>query len=185
MKNQPIILYASDEAAHEATVTGWVARDGRFWGDDEHMARWCGCTHIICECGQPVEKAWTLCDACRDKKRTKRWEAMPLVEWDGESAFCVFDTDRFFFDLDSFLDWMADEDEPPTDVRLELCEPVALRSVDTDYWSDDMHEDWEGDLPEPVQAALDALNAAIRAHDKPVCWRPCGKRIAPPKETPA
>lgn len=71
-KQQPeMILASSPEAASIQTVTGWVARDGRFWGDDERMARYCGSTHSICEKNPahgPVENR-SYCEACYAERR--------------------------------------------------------------------------------------------------------------------
>ena len=39
---EKIVTYDSAEAASIQTVTGWVSRSGRFWGNDEHMARYDG-----------------------------------------------------------------------------------------------------------------------------------------------
>ena len=36
---EKIVPYDSAEAASIQTVTGWVSRSRRFWGDDEHMAQ--------------------------------------------------------------------------------------------------------------------------------------------------
>jgi hypothetical protein len=37
MKTEKIVMMDSDEAASIQTVTGWVDRQGRFWGGDEHQ----------------------------------------------------------------------------------------------------------------------------------------------------
>lgn len=47
-KEKKIIPYDSPEAASFKTVTGWVSSDGIFCGNDEHVARYRGCTHIKC-----------------------------------------------------------------------------------------------------------------------------------------
>jgi hypothetical protein len=49
MPEEKVVMYESSEAASIQTVTGWVGADGRFWGNDEHMARYCGATHRHCE----------------------------------------------------------------------------------------------------------------------------------------
>lgn len=36
---EKIVPYDSSEAASIQTVTGWVSRSGRFWGNDEQMER--------------------------------------------------------------------------------------------------------------------------------------------------
>ena len=37
MAEKPIIMEDSPEAASIKTVTGWVSRTGRFWGNDERL----------------------------------------------------------------------------------------------------------------------------------------------------
>ena len=55
-------------AATLVTVAGWRSRDGRFYGDNEHAARWSGCTHVKCvSCGDPTNKICSVCQSCREK----------------------------------------------------------------------------------------------------------------------
>lgn len=169
MKQKPMVLNTSDEAAKLVTVTGWVDRDGRFWGNDERMARWSGATHIACQkCGTPHEKLWTLCNGCRDLAAIDRWEKLERKEWDHVSPVCLFDGDEFFFDLESFLDWCADHDVKPHEARLVHCKPQYLSQVDTDHWADELAED--GELPPEIEEALEEFNAKIRAQTKPCSW---------------
>lgn len=191
-KPKPMILDSSDEAARLVDgLKGWVSRTGRFYGDDERLARWDGCTHVTCDrCGAAVEKSHFRCGPCGNKDRAERWAKLPLVEWDGETPFCLDDSDHYFFDADSFYDWLFDQNEDgdeddqrirAEDVRLVLCDPVHYRPIDADYWYDDMPED--GDLPDDIAAALDALNAVIRAHKDPAAWFPGKQRIVMPTRT--
>ncbi|KGB00537.1 hypothetical protein DR73_495 [Enterobacteriaceae bacterium ATCC 29904] len=39
---EKVVMMDSPEAASIQTLTGWVDRQGRYWGKDEHQARWCG-----------------------------------------------------------------------------------------------------------------------------------------------
>lgn len=176
MKNEPIILDSSDEAAKIATVTGWVSRLGRFWGDDERMARYDGCTHRGCDdCGKPVPKCgFTVCDGCRKKRSDARFAAFEIVEWDGETPLNLYDTDRYFFDADEVRDFIEERGIVPEELRLVLCEPEYLRQLDADIWEDNLPDD--GELPDEVQEALDALNKVIAAQG-PSCWRPTDKRV--------
>lgn len=48
MREVKVVMYESTEAASIEAVTGWVDPHGRFWGKDEHMARYCGSTHRHC-----------------------------------------------------------------------------------------------------------------------------------------
>lgn len=97
-KQQPeMILASSPEAASIQTVTGWVSRGGRFWGDDEHMARYCGSTHRLCEANPehgPVENR-SYCEACHAEKNETKWQAMPKAPLSEELLpLCVFDSDN-------------------------------------------------------------------------------------------
>lgn len=46
---EPVVLSTSDDAAKIVTVTGWVDRQGRFWGNDENLRL------LICEANYPRE----------------------------------------------------------------------------------------------------------------------------------
>jgi hypothetical protein len=56
-----------------------------------------------------------------------------------------------------------------------ICETQNLREVDADYWQDELPDD--GDLPDGVDAALEALNAAIRANTQ-YTWYPSKAALA-------
>lgn len=178
MNNEQVVLNTSDEAASIKTVTGWVDRHGRFWGDDERIARYSGCTHVACsECGKPSEKHYTKCSECRELAQVKQWDSFEKKPWDGETPVTLHIGDEYFFDSESFYDWCLDQDIDPKTVQLVHCKPQYLRQVDEDHWCDDLAED--GELPNGVQAALDALNAAIREHDEPVSWWPSKVAVDP------
>jgi hypothetical protein len=66
MEDEKVIMYDSQEAAtHRTDISGWVSRDGGFYADNEHLARWAGCTHMTCECGKPYIKGKVRCDECQ------------------------------------------------------------------------------------------------------------------------
>ncbi|CAB4172456.1 hypothetical protein UFOVP935_22 [uncultured Caudovirales phage] len=51
-QQEEVVMIDDPQAATLVTVTGWRSRDGRFYGDNEHAARWGGCTHVKClACG--------------------------------------------------------------------------------------------------------------------------------------
>ncbi len=176
------ILNTDPDAAQLRTVTGWVSRQGHFYGDNERTARWDGCTHIVCDCGVATPKGYTKCESCRRKADDARYQAFPLVDWDG-NMFCTFDDDRFFSDEDDFLDYCARDDIDPADVQLVACESQGLSEVEPDYWSDQLPED--GELPGALQDALDVFNAAVREQNKkPSIWWAVDKRITLPCQIP-
>jgi hypothetical protein len=168
------ILDTSDEAAQQVTITGWKG-GGFFYGNDERSARYAGCTHRKCEtCENITPKSRIYCETCQSKRDRERYEKLPLVEWDGETPLVIFRDDRYFFDADDFFDWCECEEIDPASVMLVLCEPEYLHQIDTDTWSDDLPED--GELPDDVAAAVDALNKVIAAAG-PSCWREGKQRV--------
>lgn len=167
------ILNTSDEAARFVTgIDGWADRHGRFFGnakDAEEMARWSGCTHIVCpNCGTPTIKGYTTCQGCREKTATKRYEAMERKQWDGEIPLYSQTADEYFFSEDALNDYLESGGSIQS-LRLIICEPIYLREVDVDYFCDELPED--GELPEDVFSALEELNKVIR-DQKPVSWKP-------------
>lgn len=173
MTEKLVVLYDAPEAASIKTVTGWVARTGEYWGDNEHMARWCGSTHKRCEtegCAAIVERnSFTICDDCRQKKALAKFEAKPKVAWNGTGMLFSDACDEYFSDLEEAQDFAEDRELSLADLRLVICDPNHLRPIYEDLWCDDMAED--GELPDEVTAALEALNRAIE-NAGPVSWHP-------------
>ena len=117
-----------------------------------------------------------MCSSCIAKKDTEKYYAMPMVEWDEVTPVCT-DGDKFFFDVDSVLEHMAEvkqEGGDEAEVQIVLCEPGKLHLLSDEDWCDDLPED--GELPDDVQVKLNELNKAL-ADATPVCWYPGKKRI--------
>lgn len=180
MKAEPntspvVVMYDSPEAAHRGTVEGWISRDGRFYGDDEHLARWAGCTHKRCDCGGIMDRGYTRCLDCIADEDRKRWEALPAVEWDGDAPLCLFDDDHFFFSPWELLEYCEDHNVKPTALRLVLAEGRRFSTLEEDYWVDDLPED--GDLPGPIADAVKKLNEVIKAYPHPAAYWPSKQRV--------
>lgn len=166
MANAAIVMFNSAEAAtYKTDLKGWVSRDGMYFGENERTARWSGCTHMICACGAVHEKGRTVCRSCEAIKDAKMFLSLPVEKWDGETPTCLFGTDKYFFG-ESLLDYIADQ---PSDAEIRICKckPHYLSEMDTDYWYDDLAED--GEVPDDVLTAMEALNAAIKKA-APACW---------------
>lgn len=182
--NEPekIVPYDSSEAASIQTVTGWVSRSGRFWGNDEHMARYDGCTHRKCDACEtliPV-RGYTICDQCREAKEIEKWQAMPRQEWDGKSLLYSQAADAFFQDADDLSNHCEENECTPQSLRLVICDPQYARQIDAeDHYSDELPED--GDLPPELEEAFERLNEVIRSCRTPLSWIP-GK-FAPTDES--
>jgi hypothetical protein len=106
-----------------------------------------------------------------------------MVEWDGVAPVCDDSKDKYYFDKDSLMDdmyWALDEakkrGEEPV-MHLVLCEPHYLHQLDGSEWADDLPDnDDYGCLPSDVEAAIDALNAVLKAQG-PSCWFAGKQRI--------
>lgn len=179
-EHQRIILPDSAEAATIKTVTGWVSRTGRFWGDDERMARFDGSTHHKCEqCGALVGNR-SFCGPCHEVKKIGEWASLPRGAWNGTDLLYSQSADVYFHDRDSLADYCHDNNCTPESLRLVICVPNYAHEIDpSDLFSDDMAED--GDLPNDLQEAFDVLNAVIRQRSTPLSWSP-GK-IVPTSES--
>lgn len=182
---EQIVHYASPEAASIQTVTGWVDRFGRFWGNDEHMARYSGCTHRPCEsCGEPIRReGWTCCNACRKKKDAERWATLPEADNDEGNMIYSAAADRYFADWDEAIEYAVGGEY--TDLRALMLQPTEanhLQQIDDEYWCDVLPEDSGiDDVDGAVAKALKALNTAI-AMAPPVSWSPTNERLAIPAE---
>lgn len=160
-----VIMYQSHEAAtYKTNIEGWVSSDGRYWGKgdhNEHMARYTGCTHTKCDCGAIIpNKSYTKCYDCRNINRIENYNKLPFKIYNGDPVVTAFESDNYFFDEDSIIDYMNDNDMKSID--LLFCEPNTWFKIENDYWADIMPENSEGDLPEDLQNALNNLNDVIK-----------------------
>lgn len=167
-----VIMYDSDEAAQFKTVQGWVSSNGRFYGDDEHTARYAGSTHKLCEgCGSVMRVRYIKCHSCQEKASTERYNQMPFKEWDGKQMVYSQYFDKYYYDIDYFTDDCWEEQIQPSEAMLILCEPNYWKGIDYDHWADDMPEDGDDSLPKELEAALKVVNE-IAAKLPPISYSP-------------
>ena len=169
-EQKTVIMYDAPEAASIQTVTGWVSADGRFFGKDEDLARFCGATHRRCKNDpeHPVHEINGYCYQCHKERRHQVFAAMPAKEWSDE-PLVGFDDDNYFFDAESLRDYLLESDVSLSDLRLCICEPNMPREIDpSDVFSDDLPEDGEI-LDDQLAAAFDLLNEMIR-QSGPLSW---------------
>lgn len=159
-----IILPESPEAASIQTVTGWVSRTGRYWGNDERMARYDGSTHRKCECGEIIEQR-SYCTTCHKKRELDKFLAMEKKPWDGLAMLYSLLNDEYYSTPDDAI-YYADENELNlVDLQLIICEPNYAQEIDSSYWSDQLPQDGENDI---LEEAIEALNKAIK--DEILSW---------------
>jgi len=168
-EQQPIFPESPEAATFKTGLSGWVDRNGIFWGEDERAARYAGSTHKKCECGAVIKNRSFCGDCSRAKDANKHREAEKIT-WDCETPLYSQIHDKYFFDEDELFDFMHECNiKNPDELELFICEPNYLSEINSDYWHDDLPED--GELPGDVELFLDALNTAIRAAE-PVSWSP-------------
>ena len=135
---------------------------------------------MTCECGRVHDKGRTICRACEAKIDCDKYYALPIADWGGDTPTCDDDRDKYFWDKAQLLDemyWQLEEatkrgEEP--EMHVVICEPHYLHPIDCETWSDDLAD--EGELSDEVGAAVDALNAVLKAQG-PSCWYPGKQRI--------
>ena len=170
-KTEKPIFPESDEAAKFVTgISGWMDRHGMFWGKDEKMSRFAGATNKRCGgCQAVIAINTSICSECSRKASSARYLELPKEKWDGETPLYSNTADEFFYSAIEIIEYLADNECTSESLELVICEPQQLSYVDTDHWHDDLPED--GELPDNVQAAVDALNKAIDEAGT-VSWSP-------------
>jgi len=183
-EKEEVVLSTSDEAAKFVTgISGWVSRHGRFWGKDENMARYDGCTHNVCECGNLIEKGYNYCETCRKKDRDDIFQHFERIEWDGKTPICIFDDDQFFFDMDELEIWCEEHDCTPQDLQLVLCKPTYASPIDDDMYYDDLPEDMSlEDVAPELASRINDLNNWIEEQKIILSWTASKIAVIIPKE---
>jgi len=115
---------------------------------------------------------------CREIKRCERFEALEKKDWDGVTPICLDDGDEYFFDVESLIDYVEDNEISWDDLQLRICEPVRMQTIDGSYLLDDLHEDAE--LPDNIAVMIDALNKAIMELG-PQSWTPSKYAVKSPE----
>ncbi|WP_417285319.1 hypothetical protein [Comamonas sp.] len=170
---QKITMAESNEAASIQTVTGWVSSDGKFWGNDERMARYAGSTHRKCENNpdHPPVANNDSCRQCRKERKEQQWQDMPKEAYTPEAfPLHLYATDRYFFDAEDLFYWLKEYNIKPEDVRLTKCKPSYPDQIDpNEHFCDIVPED--GEVPEDVWEAFENLNEVLKKSE-PFSWFP-------------
>jgi hypothetical protein len=166
MENK-IIMYDSPEAAQLKDLKLWVAHGG-FAYEDESTARYAGCTHKVCACGEVTEKHYIFCKNCRDKKDREKYLSLPVVPWDGVTPLCIFNSDHYFFDESELEDYCEENECKKEDLQILICRPQFAHEIQGDIYEDLLPD--EADLPDEIQNAIDECNKKIKEYGKPLSW---------------
>ena len=170
MKTEKIIMYDSPEAAtHRTDLSGWVSGGGLYFGKSEDLARFAGCTHKRCECGQTMQKHYTKCKACREQMAKERYDAREKRRWDYDGPVYSDTNDRYFLDRDELDEYCDECDCKPKELWLLTCKKIDPPIINDSYFDDDLQEGEE--LPAEIIAAIDETNKIIAKH-WPASWEP-------------
>jgi len=168
-----------DEAAQLKTLTGWVSRDGYFFGNNEDSARYAGSTHRRCkDCSKPTQgKHWLRCDPCQATYDKQAHFKLPLVEWDGSTPIYSNYADTYFFndgDLDDFLsDW---DGEPGINLQCVICRPQRAYPIElTEMNCDNLADDCGSEMFTAKALMLEELLNEELARMEPLSWYPANK----------
>ena len=168
-QQEEVVMIDDPRAATLVTVAGWRSRDGRFYGDNEHAARWSGCTHVKCvSCGDPTNKICSVCQSCREKAAEAKYDAMPTAEWDGVAMLYSDSRDEYFSSPEDAEDSL-EEGQTLADLKLRICEPEYAKPIYAIDWQDQLPDDC--DAPDWLEEAIEQFNAAISGQP-PLSWSP-------------
>ena len=165
-----IILPSSDQAASFQTVSGWVSRNGHFFGNDERLARYDGSTHRECpKCSKVIEKN-NYCRDCHANGEIEKYQKMERREWNGTDGLYSQAHDKWFFGYDELSDYCEwNHVVSLDDLRLIICQPVYAREIDPlEFYESDLPED--GEVPSDLFAAFEELNKTIRESKIILSW---------------
>ena len=140
------LLNYEDAAEYRTNVVmvGWVCKTcGRFWKDDEDMARYCCCASMPCaSCGGRTDKRYTLCGKCRAEKKAREEQEMfdkaeKVTEWDG----LVFDGNTYYDNIEALSDAYYD-DGVVKPKYVWCCQNVPIK-IDIHRILDDLLSDYD------------------------------------------
>jgi len=130
-------------------------------------------------CGKETERYWTPCSECRAAKSRTSFLAKEPIDWDGKTPLTIHDSDEYFFDEESLIDYLYDNLLNVNEVLLELCEPqygqpfcLVSHLEDALPTEDDFYLDDEG------KAVEKAVNDWIEKQGA-LSWIGSGQRINP------
>ena len=182
--NEIIMFDDKNIVEYRANLEGWTGKDNLYHGkgeEGERRARMANSTHKKCANCDGVVEHRHFCQSCSNTTDRNRFLSKALIDWDGESMMCGYDSDRFFSDMGDVWDYCEDMDEDFTTIRLIHCEQrVDISEINIDELNEEYcTQDGENGVchyhPE-ISDKVNELNELIR-NAKPVLWFPTNKRI--------
>jgi hypothetical protein len=130
--------FPNEDAAERVTnIAGWVCKTcRRFFGDapgSERSARYCCEKDHACGtggCSGRAVKPYVYCDPCKSKRELDRYLALQEVDWDGKTPLTMDDDDLYFFSEDDVMEYVAQFEGDPRDLRFVICVPARKPRFD-------------------------------------------------------
>jgi len=133
----------------------------------EHAARLCCATDKACKCGRHRHAPTrTRCAQCDQDAETRRWEALPVAEWDGQFPLAMWEDDRYFWDAESLAYYLGEclekESEEMTDEELAAFRVVVCERDEPPPFDISRHlADFLGERHEIDQKDEDEINTFV------------------------
>jgi hypothetical protein len=127
MSNSKAVFHNEEAAEYRTNIEGWACKTCHFFygKDGERAARYCCEKDHACGadgCAGRAEKPYIYCPSCNRTRDLQKWQALPEVDWDGETPLCLDDDDTYFFSADDLDEYLADKGVKLEDIRLVICE---------------------------------------------------------------
>jgi hypothetical protein len=171
MINKEKIRFDQVAVKYRTDIKGWVGPDGRYYGDDERLARWANCDLVTCSmdgCVNSVNKTYTVCDACLEKSDIDKWKVAEKRKPMPEDRYFYSDyLDKYYGDLEEAQDEAEEVGVSIADLRLYHCQRARSPEIDlhdlvADLTPDGM-EPWEL-LTDEIILAAENLNRLLAEH---------------------
>ena len=155
------ILETDEKAATKVNLDLWQSTRGNLF-KEEKDARYDSATHTKCEkCTESAEKPYRLCGIHLKESAQERWGKMPRKGWDKKTPLVIFQSEQYFFDEYEIEDYCDENDIDSSELQLVICDPIHMRQIDEDYWTDCIPE--ESDFPKGFLSELKKFNEYIES----------------------
>lgn len=180
-KEETEAIFEDDpRAAYLGTVTGWISRDGYFYGNHEKAARYAGSTHKMCKCGNIFKKN-SYCALCHEMNVIDRYHGMKECENAPGNMFFSDAFDEYFPDVEEIVEFMYDNDvRVVEDLRLQPTRPNKCFAPDAiDLYSGILPDDGDyHSIPESVLLAFSELEEKLKELDATLSWEPMNAKLS-------
>jgi|GEM_PF-5724329 len=165
------IKYEDVKLEFRNDISGWVDANGKFWGKDDHIARWSNCTLIKCNCEgceSYVLKGRLKCSDCANKISHKKWEKSEKREASVQDEMYYSDLlDIYFHEWEEIEVHCTENGVEIGAARIYHCKRANAPSIDIgDIYCDITPEEFDPEdmINDEIQDLANKLNLAMASH---------------------